>query len=44
MKRKKSPPKKRNPVVREIIKNPNRNAGAHKRKRPSKRDEKRIEE
>ena len=44
MKRKKKPPKQRNPVVREIIANPKRNAGAHKRKKPTKRDERKIEE
>jgi hypothetical protein len=43
VKRKKAPPKKRNPVVREIIANPKRNAGAHKRKTP-KRDDERIED
>lgn len=44
MKRKKTPPKKRNPVVREIIRNPNRNAGAHKRKGTSKQDERKLEQ
>jgi len=43
VKRKKAPPKKRNPVVREFIANPKRNAGAHKRKAP-RRDEERIQE
>lgn len=44
MSRKKKKVTRRNPVVREVIKNPNRNAGAHKRKQPSRRDEKRVEE
>jgi hypothetical protein len=44
MTRKKAPPKKRNPVVREFIVNPKRNAGKHKPKGPSKRDQERVEE
>lgn len=43
MKRKKKTPKQRNPVVRRLIQNPKRNAGAHQRKRP-KRDERKLEE
>lgn len=43
MKRKKKSPKQRNPVVRRLIQNPKRNAGAHKRK-PARRDERRLEE
>jgi hypothetical protein len=42
--KKKKAPKQRNPVVRTLIQNPKRNAGAHKRKKPTKRDERRIEE
>lgn len=42
MRRKKTPPKQRNPVVREVIQNPKRNAGRHQPKKPSHRDEKRI--
>lgn len=44
MKRKKAPPKKRNPVVRETITNPQRNAGAHKSKKPSRREQAKVEE
>ena len=45
MKRKKKKlPKQRNPVVRTLIQNPKRNAGAHKRKKLSKRDQRRVEE
>jgi hypothetical protein len=44
MPRKKTPPKKRNPVVREFIANPKRNAGRHQPKKPSKKDEALIEE
>ncbi len=43
-KKHKKEPKRRNPVVRTLIQNPNRNAGAHKRKRPTKRDERKLEE
>lgn len=35
---------RRNPVVREFIANPKRNAGKHQPKKPSKKDEDRIEE
>lgn len=42
--KKKKAPKQRNPVVRTLIQNPKRNAGAHQRKQPSKRDERRVEE
>lgn len=44
MKRKKRPPKKRNPVVRTLVQNPKRNAGKHQPKKPTKRDERRLEE
>jgi hypothetical protein len=42
--KKKREPKRRNPVVRRLIENPKRNAGAHKRKQPTKRDQRRIEQ
>jgi hypothetical protein len=42
--RKKAPPKKRNPVVREVIANPKRNAGQHQPKKPSKREQKKLDE
>ena len=42
--RKKKTLKQRNPVVRTLVQNPKRNAGVHKRKRPTRRDEQRLEE
>lgn len=44
MPRKKPPPKKRNPVVRELLAKPKRNAGKHQPKKPSRQDEKRIDD
>lgn len=44
MKRKKKLPKQRNPVVRRLIEAPKRNAGVHRRKKPTKRDERKVEE
>ena len=43
-KKHKKEPKRRNPVVREPLRNPKRNAGVHKRKKPTRRDERRLEE
>jgi hypothetical protein len=42
--RKKKPPKQRNPVVRRLIQNPKRNAGAHQPKKPTRRDERKLDE
>jgi len=44
MTRKKKKVTRRNPVVREFIVNPKRNAGKHQPKKPSKKDESLIEE
>lgn len=44
MSRKKAPPKKRNPVVREVIVNPKRNAGKHQPKKSSKKDEEKLDQ
>jgi hypothetical protein len=35
---------RRNPVVREVIANPKRNAGKHQPKKPSKREQKKLDE
>lgn len=42
--KKKKAPKQRNPVVREMVRNPNRSAGRHKAKKQTKRDDRRLEE
>ncbi len=42
--KKKREPRRRNPVIRELLRNPKRNAGAHQRKKSTKRDERRLEE
>lgn len=44
MTRKRKKVTRRNPVVREVIANPKRNAGRHQPKRPSRQDEKRIDD
>ena len=42
MTRKKKKVTRRNPVVREFIANPKRNAGSHQTKKPSKREERKL--
>lgn len=44
MTRKKKKVTRRNPVVREFIANPKRNAGKHQPKKPSKKDEERLDQ
>lgn len=44
MSRKKKKVTRRNPVVREVIANPKRNAGSHQPKKPSKREQKKLDD
>ena len=44
MTRKKKKVTRRNPVVREVIANPKRNAGKHQPKKSSKKDEERLDQ